>query len=191
MVGGDSPDSELPVDVGNASICADRCGNSYLTLSSRCGSDKETQGNGVGVRDGRTAHLKVMGWHGLSPPCASASRATPTQEQTHHSPRGEGPRGCLPWERVSFLWSDMVTSGRDVRARTPGALFAGLKHPTVKPTPGMGGPHGQPVVCDLLGFWGQGTRCQNPSHPEGLDGIGCTRPCKAHTPSRSPAAPGQ
>lgn len=76
----------------------------------------------------------------------------------------------------------------------PGTLelcSAGLKHPTVKPTPGMGGPHGQPVVCDLLGFWGQGTRCQNPSHPEGLKGIGCTRPCKAHTPSGSPAAPGQ
>lgn len=77
----------------------------------------------MGVRDGSTAHLKVTGRYGLSPPHASASQATPTQEQTHHSPRGEGPKGCLSWERVSFLWSDMGTSGWDVRARILGALF--------------------------------------------------------------------
>lgn len=140
MVGGDSPDSKLPVDAGNASICADRRGNSYLTLSSRCGSDKETQGNGVGVRDSSTAHLKVMGRHCLSPPCASASQATPTQEQTHQSPGGEGPRGCLPWERVSFLWSDKGTSGRDVRARNPGALFRRPQAPHCEANPRDGWP---------------------------------------------------
>ena len=51
---GDSPDSELPVDAGNASVCADRCGKSYLTLSSRCGSDTgRHKGMGWGISDSR------------------------------------------------------------------------------------------------------------------------------------------
>ena len=47
----------------------------------------------------------------------------------------------------------------------PGTLelcSAGLKHPTVKPTPGMGGPHGQPVVCDKA------------PHAKGPHAWGCT-----------------
>lgn len=64
---GDNPNSELPVDAGNASFCADRCGKSYLTLSSRCGSNTgRHKGTGWRVSGGSTAHLAVTGH--LGPP---------------------------------------------------------------------------------------------------------------------------
>lgn len=180
---GDNPDSELPVDVGNASVCADACGKSYLTLSSRCGGDTgRHKGMGWGISDSSTAHLKVTGRHGLSPPCASASQATPTRERTHRSPvaggsrgaacHGRGPAPCGLWR--GHLWAGLSEPG------PLGLCSAGPEHPIVKPDRGVGGALGRPGVCDLLGCSGRGTQHQNPTVAQkGLEEQERTLPCEA------------
>lgn len=94
---GDNPDSELPVDVGNASVHVDRCGKSYLTLSSRCGSNTGRH-KGTG-RASVTAALLTS----RSPDSTASrhrvprpARPPPPRNGQATAPRGsQDPRGCI------------------------------------------------------------------------------------------------
>lgn len=92
---GGSPDSELPADVGNASICADRRGKSYLTLSSRCdGNTGRHKGTGRRVSDqpAQPAATVCLGQPG--PPARERTHHTPWRGMLRRPPVREG--GCIP-----------------------------------------------------------------------------------------------
>lgn len=173
MVGGDSPDSsslwmlEMPPS-------ADRRGNSYLTLSSRCGSDKETQGNGVGVRDSSTAHLKVMGTGiAAATVCLSQPGHPHPRADTPEPRKGGSLRAACHGRGSASCGPTKGTSGRDVRARNPGALFRRPQSTHCEANPRGWVAPWQPVVCDLpQDFWDKGPGAKTQSRRRaGRDGL--------------------
>lgn len=123
---GGSPDSELPADVGNASICADRRGKSYLTLSSRCdGNTGRHKGTGRRVSDqpAQPAATVCLGQPG--PPTRERTHHTPWRDILRRPPVREG--GCIPTgSDLGIPWAPVPQASGPQQPRRVPAQNGGL-----------------------------------------------------------------
>lgn len=190
---GDTPNSELPVSAGSASGYADGFGKSYLTLSSRCGSNTgRHKGTGAAhqwrqhgsPRRRRTA--QPVATVRLNPPGPPARERPCLRPQGQSRVAARHRRAPVPTARsLGTLWA-----GHD----EPGLLgprSSGPQHPLMKPAQ-RGRTLGQPRARNFsLGQPSRSTpdvelQAKTPKSPEALGGTGAHPSTQGPAPARRP-----
>lgn len=194
---GDTPNSELPVDAGSASGGADGFGKSYLTLSSRCGSNTGRH-KGMGAACQRRQRGSPCRRRTAQPVATVRLNlpGPPARERTCLRPQGQS-QVAARHRRVPVLTARSLGTlwmGHD----EPGLLgpgSSGLQHPLMKPAQ-RGRTLGQPRARNFsLGqpSWSAldvELSAKTPKSPEALGGTGAhpstQGPAQARRPRRHP-----